>query len=293
MPFEQRDFIHSQQAEGLDLTPIDFALDGAFEHATHNIVSNPLLRGNVLKGAVDQFEQEEVRIGFSTTGFGIVPIRSLGGGHGALAIATPIALGTQPQNHGPTTQRQVTQFQCLVVAVKFRGLLATPMTQRIALGGLDLTRDAVRFNPDAQYANSRDVQQLLSGDNHGDAPGDNSGSLTTIYWGIPRQFPKTPFLTRLKPGEIRLKLFGGGEEAFYVSGGILEVQPRMVTGLSDTALRAHDLDEAAALEAKQRAEHALKDRSAQIDYARAMAEYAEAAAQLQAIQRLRKRAGHG
>src|ERR671915_117661 len=256
MPFEQRDFIHSQQAEGLDLTPIDFALDGAFEHATHNIVSNPLLRGNVLKGAVDQFEQEEVRIGFSTTGFGIVPIRSPGGGHGALAIATPI-------------------------------------TQRIALGGLDLTRDAVRFNPDAQYANSRDVQQLLSGDNHGDAPGDNSGSLTTIYWGIPRQFPKTPFLTRLKPGEIRLKLFGGGEEAFYVSGGILEVQPRMVTVLSDTALRAHDLDEAAALEAKQRAEYALKDRSAQIDYARAMAEYAEAAAQLQAIQRLRKRAGHG
>jgi F-type H+-transporting ATPase subunit epsilon len=103
----------------------------------------------------------------------------------------------------------------------------------------------------------------------------------------------TPFLTRLKPGEIRLKLFGGGEEAFYVSGGILEVQPRMVTVLSDTALRAHDLDEAAALEAKQRAEHALRDRSAQIDYARAMAEYAEAAAQLQAIQRLRKRAGHG
>ena len=96
----------------------------------------------------------------------------------------------------------------------------------------------------------------------------------------------TPFLTRLKPGEIRLKLFGGGEEAFYVSGGILEVQPRMVTVLSDTALRAHDLDEAAALEAKQRAEYALKDRSAQIDYARAMAEYAEAAAQLQAIQRL-------
>ena len=70
-------------------------------------------------------------------------------------------------------------------------LLATPMTHRIALGGLDLALDAVRFNPDAQYANSRDVQQLLSGDNHGDAPGDDSDSLTTIYWGIPRQFPKT------------------------------------------------------------------------------------------------------
>jgi len=103
----------------------------------------------------------------------------------------------------------------------------------------------------------------------------------------------TPLLTRLKPGEIRLSLFGGGEEAFYVSGGILEVQPRMVTVLSDTALRARDIDEAAALEARSRAEQALKDQSAQIDYAKALAEYAEAAAQLQAIQRLRKRAGHG
>jgi hypothetical protein len=84
------------------------------------------------------------------------------------------------------------QFQCLVVAVKFRGLLATPMTQRIALGGLDLTREAVRFNPDAQYANSRNVQQLLSGDNHGDAPGDNSDSLTTIYVGYPTAIPKDP-----------------------------------------------------------------------------------------------------
>src|ERR687894_425674 len=65
------------------------------------------------------------------------------------------------------------------------------MTQRIALGGLDLTLNTVRFNPDAQYAKSRDVQQLLSGDNHGGAPGDNSDSLTPIYWGIPRQFPKT------------------------------------------------------------------------------------------------------
>jgi hypothetical protein len=184
MPFEQRDFIHSPQAERLDLTPIDFALDVAFEHATHTIVSNPMVRGDILKGAVDQFEQEEVRLGFGTTGFGIVPLRSLGGGHGALAIATTIALGTQPQNHGPTTQRQVTQFQCLVVAVKFRGLRATPMTHRIALAGLDLTLDAVRFNPDAQYANSRDVHQVLRGNNQGDAPGDNSGSLTTIYWGV-------------------------------------------------------------------------------------------------------------
>ncbi len=101
----------------------------------------------------------------------------------------------------------------------------------------------------------------------------------------------TPMLTRLKPGEVRLKLSDGSEEAFYVSGGMLEVQPRMVTVLSDTAVRAHDIDEAAALEAKQRAEQMLSDRSAEIDYAKALAEYAEAAAQLQAIQRLRQRSG--
>ncbi|MGH8512919.1 MAG: F0F1 ATP synthase subunit epsilon [Gammaproteobacteria bacterium] len=101
----------------------------------------------------------------------------------------------------------------------------------------------------------------------------------------------TPMLTRLKPGEVRLKLSDGSEEAFYVSGGMLEVQPRMVTVLSDTAVRAHDIDEAAALEAKQRAEQMLSDRSAEIDYAKALAEYAEAAAQLQAIQRLRQRLG--
>ena len=101
----------------------------------------------------------------------------------------------------------------------------------------------------------------------------------------------TPLLTRLKPGEVRLKLADGSEEAFYVSGGMLEVQPRMVTVLSDTAVRAHDIDEAAALEAKQRAEQMLSDKSAEIDYAKALAEYAEAAAQLQAIQRLRQRSG--
>ncbi len=101
----------------------------------------------------------------------------------------------------------------------------------------------------------------------------------------------TPLLTRLKPGEVRLKLSSGEEEAFYVSGGILEVQPRRVTVLSDTAVRAHDIDEAAALEARVRAEQMLSDKSGQIDYAKALAEYAEAAAQLQAIQRLRKQAG--
>jgi F-type H+-transporting ATPase subunit epsilon len=97
------------------------------------------------------------------------------------------------------------------------------------------------------------------------------------------------FLTELKPGEVRVKLPGGEEESFYVSGGFLEVLPHVVTVLSDTGLRAKDLDEAKALEAKSSAERALADRSAKIDYAKAQAELAEAIAQLAAIQRLRKK----
>lgn len=99
----------------------------------------------------------------------------------------------------------------------------------------------------------------------------------------------SPLLTFLKPGEVRVRRPGGEEENFYVSGGMLEIQPHLVTVLSDTALRAHDLDEAAALEAKERAERLLADRQAGIDEAKARAELAQAAAQLQAIQRLRKR----
>ena len=101
----------------------------------------------------------------------------------------------------------------------------------------------------------------------------------------------TPLLTNLGPGEVRLKLPNGGEEAFYVSGGILEVQPHVVTVLSDTAMRAEDLDEAAVLKAKEEAERQLHDREADMDYAKALAQHAEIAAQLQAIQRLRKRTG--
>jgi F-type H+-transporting ATPase subunit epsilon len=101
----------------------------------------------------------------------------------------------------------------------------------------------------------------------------------------------TPMLSPLKPGEVRVIMEGGKEETFYVSGGMLEVQPHTVTILSDTALRAHDLDEAAALEAKQSAEQAMKDRKTGMDYARAQAEFAEAVAQLQTIQRLRKKTG--
>tara|TARA_R110002095_G_scaffold140982_1_gene122353 strand:+ start:1302 stop:1718 length:417 start_codon:yes stop_codon:yes gene_type:complete len=96
-----------------------------------------------------------------------------------------------------------------------------------------------------------------------------------------------PLVTRLKPGEIRVDT-GKEELDFFISGGILEVQPHVVTVLADTAIRAADLDEAKALAAKKRAEEALADKASNIDYARAQAELAEAAAQLSAISRLRK-----
>jgi F-type H+-transporting ATPase subunit epsilon len=102
----------------------------------------------------------------------------------------------------------------------------------------------------------------------------------------------TPLLTRLKSGEVRVQRPEGQEDSFYVSGGLLEVQPHVVTVLADTAQRASDIDEAAALEAKQRAEEALRDQEGKIDYARAQAELAEAIAQLRAIERLRKKLGH-
>jgi F-type H+-transporting ATPase subunit epsilon len=97
-----------------------------------------------------------------------------------------------------------------------------------------------------------------------------------------------PLITTLKPGEVRVQTPSGEEQFFYVSGGGLEVQPHVVTVLADTAVRAKDLDEAAALQAKQRAEEALKDRTGQIEIAEAQAELARAAAQLKAIERLRK-----
>ena len=100
-----------------------------------------------------------------------------------------------------------------------------------------------------------------------------------------------PMVLTLGPGEVRVRHPGGQDEAFFVSGGMLEVQPHVVTVLSDTAVRAHDLDEAAAVTAKENAERALHDRQADIDEAKARAELAQAAAQLQAIQRLRKRLG--
>lgn len=100
-----------------------------------------------------------------------------------------------------------------------------------------------------------------------------------------------PMLTQLRPGEVRIQLKGGEQQAFYISGGMLEVQPKVVTVLSDTAIRAHDLDEAAVLKAKQEAEEAIADKSGKVDFAKATAELAELAAQLQTIQRLRRRGG--
>jgi len=99
-----------------------------------------------------------------------------------------------------------------------------------------------------------------------------------------------PLLARMKPGEVRVRT-GTEELFFYVSGGLLEVQPYVVTVLADTALRARDLDEAAALNAKERAEEALRNRQANIDYAKELAQLSEAIAQLRTIQKLRERTG--
>jgi F-type H+-transporting ATPase subunit epsilon len=98
-----------------------------------------------------------------------------------------------------------------------------------------------------------------------------------------------PLLTTLKAGEVRVQQEGQEEHSFYVGGGALEVQPHLVTVLADTAARARDLDEAAAQEAKQRAEEAMRSRSDKMDIAEAQAELARAVAQLRAIERLRKK----
>lgn len=96
-------------------------------------------------------------------------------------------------------------------------------------------------------------------------------------------------LTSLKPGQVRLKISDTQEEVYYISGGMLEVQPDTVTVLADIASRAEDLDEAAAIQAKAAAEEALANRNADFEYAKAAAELAEAVAQIQAIKALRKR----
>jgi F-type H+-transporting ATPase subunit epsilon len=97
-----------------------------------------------------------------------------------------------------------------------------------------------------------------------------------------------PLLTTLRPGEVRVQTPSGEEQFFYVSGGAIEIQPHSITVLADAALRAKDIDEAAALQAKQRAEEALRDRTGAIELAEAQAELARAAAQIKAIEKLRK-----
>lgn len=122
-----------------------------------------------------------------------------------------------------------------------------------------------------------------------------SGTASVVYapaeMGEVGIYPRhAPMLAKLKPGEVRVEAEGENEELFFfVSGGLLEVQPHVVTVLADTAIRAHDLDEASALEAQKQAEQAMQDTKTDIDFAKAKAEMAQAAAQLRAIQKLRKK----
>lgn len=98
-----------------------------------------------------------------------------------------------------------------------------------------------------------------------------------------------PMITTVKPGALRIKLPDAAEETLiFISGGLLEVQPGLITVLADTAIRGGDLDEAKALAAKEAAEEAMKNRASDMDYAKAQAELAEAVAQIQAIKKLRK-----
>lgn len=122
-----------------------------------------------------------------------------------------------------------------------------------------------------------------------------SGSVTMIY--APAEMGEVgiaprhaPLLARLKPGEVRVVTQDNEEQHIYVSGGILEVQPHVVTILADTAARATDLDEAAARDARERAEKAMHSRTDAMDYAKAQKEFAEASAQLRSIEALRRRA---
>tara|TARA_X000000368_G_scaffold1068_1_gene874 strand:+ start:1418 stop:1828 length:411 start_codon:yes stop_codon:yes gene_type:complete len=103
-------------------------------------------------------------------------------------------------------------------------------------------------------------------------------------------YPKhTPMITPLKPGEVKIITEEDEEKLFFISGGVIEVQPDIVTVLADTAIRGDDIDEAKAEESKKRAEEALADKSDNIDAAKALAELAQAAAQLKVIEKIRKK----
>ena len=100
-----------------------------------------------------------------------------------------------------------------------------------------------------------------------------------------------PLITKLNAGEVRVKVSDNESYPFYISGGILEIQPHLVTILADTAIRAKDIDEAAVLDAKAKAEEALTDKSGKIDYATAQSQLLQAVMQLRTLDRLRKRGG--
>ncbi len=121
-----------------------------------------------------------------------------------------------------------------------------------------------------------------------------SGTVTQVYapaeLGEVGIMPRhAPMLSTLKAGVVRVVTQQGEEQSFFVSGGILEIQPHIVTILSDTAMRAADIDESAALEAKARAEAVMNDKASKMDYAKARAELMEAVAQIETLKKLRKK----
>nr|WP_295081455.1 F0F1 ATP synthase subunit epsilon [uncultured Roseateles sp.] len=125
-------------------------------------------------------------------------------------------------------------------------------------------------------------EQIFSGEAKFVALPGESGELGIL--------PKhTPFITRIKPGAVRIEKAEGGEEFVFVAGGILEVQPGKVTVLADTAIRGKDLDEAKAIEARKIAQEAMKNAKSDIDFAAAQGEFAVMAAQIAALQKFRKR----
>ncbi len=116
-------------------------------------------------------------------------------------------------------------------------------------------------------------------------------SITGTFGDLGIAAGHAPLLTEIKPGPVELRKQGGEEDVFYVSGGFIEVQPNKVTIMADTALRARDMNEASAEEARKQAEHAMSEKSSDFEYSRATAQLAEAAAQLRTIQQIRKKMG--
>lgn len=114
---------------------------------------------------------------------------------------------------------------------------------------------------------------------------------TGVFGDVGVAHGHAPLLTQLAPGPVRIISEVGEEEVYFLSGGMLEVQPDVITVLSDTAVRAEDIDEAAAIEAQEKARHELSDQQSEIDYGSATAQLAEAAARLRTLQAIRKKMG--